>query len=130
MLKMVLQPLVENAILHGFEPKPGPGSIWIEAAETEDGRIRVTVADDGCGMDEMALSVLNEQLQNAPVGAGSGTSIGLLNVAQRLKLYYGGEGGLTVHSVLGQGTRVEIVTPLAPCPGAPQGAREEAEMDV
>jgi CheY-like chemotaxis protein len=68
---MMLQTLVENAIKHGLEPVPGGGTIWVLAREA-DGKVAITVADDGRGFSE----------------DGGGTGIGLKNVRERLKLAY------------------------------------------
>src|SRR5918993_1794536 len=69
---MMLQTLIENAIKHGLEPRTGGGTVWILATEA-DGRVSVTVADDGLGFTEQ----------------GSGTGVGLRNVRERLRLAYG-----------------------------------------
>src|SRR5690606_32868671 len=69
---MMLQTLVENAIKHGLEPKPGGGTIWILARRMDD-QVTVTVADDGLGFG----------------GNSSGTGIGLKNLRERLRLTYG-----------------------------------------
>src|SRR5690606_9757089 len=70
---MMLQTLVENAIKHGLEPKPGGGTVWIMARRLDD-QVTVTVADDGCGFGN---------------GNSAGTGIGLRNLRERLRLTYG-----------------------------------------
>lgn len=98
--KLVLQPIVENAFIHGMEPKADSGTIGI-AFEDIGCDIAVTVSDDGVGMDaETAKSVLIEQ---------QGKKFqGLLNVHKRLQLYYGQDYGLSVVSTAGCGTVVTM----------------------
>lgn len=91
-LKLVLQPLVENAIYHGLEPKVGEGTIRLTGRK-EDRTVVFTVEDDGVGMQDTAAT---EQ------GYGMG------NVRERLALFYGPSGSLKVVSAPGQGTTVEV----------------------
>ncbi len=102
-IKLVFQPIVENAVFHGLEPKEGPGAIHI-TAWTEDGKIVFCVEDDGVGMDEGTLRLLNNNLMNGADGEMFG--IGLRNVNERIRLHYGSAFGLRVFSELGRGTRV------------------------
>ncbi|ULU24732.1 sensor histidine kinase [Dyella terrae] len=92
---MMLQTLVENAIKHGLEPKPGGGSVWI-LARRDDDAIAITVADDGRGFNE----------------AGGGTGIGLKNVRERLRLIYGADASLSVVSNAPEGVAATITVPL------------------
>lgn len=95
--KLLLQPIVENAILHGLE---GKGRILVRGYEKED-RLVFEVEDDGKGMEEkMRASLLTET---------SGVGIGLLNVHKRIELYYGKGYGLEIESKVNQGTRVRMV---------------------
>lgn len=108
--KLMLQPLVENAVYHGLELKEGSGTVHITARQRQ-GLLRVTVADDGVGMDACALRELRQHLAaEAPVTTG-GKNLALKNVASRLKLMYGDKGGLRIKSTPGQGTLVEIFLP-------------------
>lgn len=91
-LKLLLQPLVENAIYHGLEPKLGEGMIRLIGSR-EGGWLSFTVEDDGVGMDDMRRT---EQ------------GFGLSNVKERLKLYYGEDSSLEVWSRPGEGTRVVL----------------------
>ncbi|PXV56128.1 Histidine kinase-, DNA gyrase B-, and HSP90-like ATPase [Dyella jiangningensis] len=91
---MMLQTLVENAIKHGLEPKPGGGTVWI-LARRDDGAIAITVADDGRGFNE----------------AGGGTGIGLKNVRERLRLIYGAEASLSVVSNVPEGVAATLTVP-------------------
>ncbi len=99
-MKLLLQPLVENAIIHGIEPKMGTANISINVSVLQD-KLIITVADDGVGMP---AEVLNNILYAQPEKGGS---IGLKNVLGRLKLYYG-EDTYTIESAEGKGTTITI----------------------
>lgn len=112
MLKFILQPLVENAIQHGFKEGEGKGTIRVSFQE-EDGQVSIIVADDGCGMEAEELEELNRRLEAYGTGnEGKGGHIGLGNVHRRLRIYYGGEYGLTVASVARRGTEVCVRLPV------------------
>jgi LytS/YehU family sensor histidine kinase len=91
---MMLQTLVENAIKHGLEPVPGGGKIWVIAREA-DGKVAITVADDGRGFSE----------------DGGGTGIGLKNVRERLKLTFGDTASLSVVANFPKGVAATITVP-------------------
>jgi signal transduction histidine kinase len=91
---MMLQTLVENAIKHGLEPVTGGGTIWILAREV-DGKVAVTVADDGRGFSEV----------------GGGTGIGLKNVRERLKLAYGDKASFSIGANFPKGVAATITIP-------------------
>jgi signal transduction histidine kinase len=91
---MMLQTLVENAIKHGLEPVPGGGTIWVLAREAE-GRVAVTVADDGRGFSEEA----------------GGTGIGLRNVRERLKLAYGDAASFAIVANFPKGVAATLTVP-------------------
>jgi LytS/YehU family sensor histidine kinase len=93
---MMLQTLVENAIKHGLEPVTGGGTIWILAREV-DGKIAVTVADDGRGFSEV----------------GGGTGIGLKNVRERLKLAYGDAASFSIGANFPKGVAATITVPIS-----------------
>ncbi|MFD0960560.1 sensor histidine kinase [Paenibacillus chungangensis] len=112
--KMILQPLVENAVYHGLEPKEEHGTLRLSGIMDETGDFILTIEDDGVGMDERRLKRLQE-LTSSESGhwprEDSNSSIGFSNVDARLKLTYGQGYGLQVTSVLMQGTTVTMKLP-------------------
>jgi two-component system LytT family sensor kinase len=97
----VLQPLVENAVRHGLEKKPGRGHISI-VAEDAGPECHISVEDDGVGMDP-------QQVRSSLAGRDSG--IGLANVDERLRTVFGADFGLVVETALGAGTKVSLRVP-------------------
>ncbi|WP_235775421.1 cache domain-containing sensor histidine kinase [Paenibacillus sinensis] len=104
-LKLVFQPLVENAVFHGLEPKQGLGNVKI-TARYEDDYVLLRVEDDGVGMDGETLKHLNLSLINT--ASSSRFGIGLHNVNERIKLHYGESSGIQVWSQPGIGTCVTL----------------------
>lgn len=105
-LKLSLQPIVENAIEHGLRPRRYRGKITITARE-ENGELFIEVADNGVGMPAAQRDELNRRLFGITMNAQQ--HIGLLNVNHRLKLIYGmNNAGLRIESTEGEGTRVLI----------------------
>ncbi|MBB6679796.1 cache domain-containing sensor histidine kinase [Cohnella lubricantis] len=106
--KLILQPIVENAIYHGIEPSVDAGRIVIRA-ELADGKLRLQVADNGVGMSaEKAARLL---LETSSLGEGEQAGIGLRNVHERICLYFGTEYGLHIESEQEEGTTVTIWLP-------------------
>lgn len=105
-LKVLLQPLVENAIYHGIKNKEGPGTITITGS-LQDDRIRFQVMDDGIGMDRSKV----ETLLISTGSQHSRNSVGIANVHQRIQLYFGAEYGLSYTSEPGAGTIVTLLIP-------------------
>jgi len=108
-LKLAIQPLVENSILHGFSELKGKGRMVISAKNEED-LIRVIVNDNGIGMSEQRLEEVNKSLQFEEALSKPG-SIGLNNINERIKLFYGSNYGINISSALGKGTCVELIIP-------------------
>ncbi|ASB91075.1 MULTISPECIES: sensor histidine kinase [Bacillus] len=106
-LKLVLQPIVENAIYHGIKEQKGPGHITITGKET-DGCLIIRVEDDGAGMDGDALAQISDQLKKRESTEG----YGMINVHERIALTFGEAYGLTVESQKGAGTAVTIRLPI------------------
>ncbi|CAG5092617.1 Histidine kinase,histidine kinase, HAMP region [Thermobacillus xylanilyticus] len=102
--RLLLQPLVENAVMHGIEPKPGRGTIRITGKRLGDGFV-LTVEDDGVGMTPEALAKLRGQLRG-PKSAESGC--GVWNVQQRFLRKFGPGAVLEVDSEAGEGTTVTL----------------------
>ncbi len=106
--KMLLQPIVENAIFHGLEPKQGEGSLFVGARrEGED--LLITVKDDGVGIAEDRLAELRQDLAREDVDTSK--HVGVLNTNARLRLQYGKEYGLTIESSEMDGTTVILHLP-------------------
>jgi len=113
--KLTLQPIVENAVFHGLEPKLGSGVVTITLQATPE-RLLITVSDNGVGMDDELVRQLNHKLRGASLGYvredKKQGGIALLNVNNRIKLLFGDEYGVYLYSKLGVGTDVELTLPL------------------
>lgn len=109
-LKMTLQPIVENALYHGIKNKRGKGMIQIRGYE-KDGKVIFEVEDNGIGMTEEKLKNLRWKIRNYTGEGEEGRGFGLVNVEERLKLNYGKEYGLHIDSKEGKGTIVYICVP-------------------
>ncbi|NHN31656.1 cache domain-containing sensor histidine kinase [Paenibacillus agricola] len=114
--KLLIQPLVENAIQHGIEPKVGASSLLVSIRDVEmDGNsvLSIQVKDDGVGMDQEALATLKRRLEvhNQPDTASSSSGMGLLNVQRRIKLYYGDAYGIHIESSPDLGTILDLYLP-------------------
>ena len=109
-LKMLLQPLVENALYHGIKNKRGGGCIVLRGYEDRNGLV-FEVEDDGIGMDEAELAAVRAKLtlepeeELAPIGSGG---FGLHNVAQRIQMYYGDQAEILVESEKNIGTCFKV----------------------
>jgi len=125
-LKIMLQPFVENAIYHGLKQRRGPGNIWISARLAEQALV-LTVADDGIGIAEDQLSALQEQLASDIRGQTNFSGYGIMNVLARVKLTFGEPYGVLIDSERGRGTTVTIMHPIID--GA-KGGGESNEPDM
>jgi two-component system sensor histidine kinase YesM len=103
LLRLLLQPLVENALYHGIKPKDGPGRIEV-TGHREGNNLVLIIRDDGVGMSGQVLERLKDH--------GTQVHIGLENVQERIRIFYGLEGGLTVTSTPGKGTEVRLTLPF------------------
>lgn len=107
-LPLIIQPIVENSIIHGIEFKSGPGKVVINLLK-EDNKIKISIEDNGMGMTHDRLNQVLESLED--LSDSSGRHIGIKNVHQRIKLCYGEEYGLEITSEEGVGTKIHIVLP-------------------
>jgi len=105
-IKLIIQPLVENAIYHGIKYKEGMGTIFIEAGYHDKG-ILIRVIDDGQGMSEEQLRHIYDEREIDT----KKNSVGVLNVHRRIQLYYGSEYGIGFVSNIGVGTIASIYLP-------------------
>lgn len=113
-LKLILQPVVENAVKHGLAYKKGRGTVWVSAEELPAGIIEITIMDDGVGMEPEKLEQLRRKLESGEQygdEASQKGGIGVQNVNERIQNKYGKEFGLKVESTLGMGTIVMIRIP-------------------
>lgn len=109
--KLILQPLVENAVIHGVSDLLGQGMIAIIGREKEDG-IRFYIRDNGKGMDQGLADEINCYTAGEdPHKLSKKSSIGLLNIQHRLKLLYGAEYGLAIHRLSNGGTEITVNFP-------------------
>lgn len=126
--KLLIQPLVENAIVHGIEGKVEGGSIRIAIEELgpQDGqRLSVIVEDNGAGMEARVLESLLLSIRSGTPVSTKGTGLGLRNVKRRLELYYHDQAGaLSVESTSGTGTVVRFEIPRACLQTRPRGEGE------
>lgn len=113
-LKLTLQPLVENSLYHGIKYKRAKGKIWVtgkmlrsEASEEE--RILLCVRDNGVGMDEEEVKRLQAEISKPCKETEKG--FGLANVNERIRMNFGMEYGMTIESEKGSGTKISIVIP-------------------
>ncbi len=111
-LRFTLQPIVENAIVHGMEVNQVIGTISLEGREEGDTLILV-IEDRGRGISESELASLNAWLANEESSTREVPQfgIGLFNVQKRIQLHFGDQYGLSIHSVPGEETRVTLVLP-------------------
>lgn len=109
-IKLIIQPIVENSIYHGIKYLQEEGLITIKARDIGEGRIAITIRDNGVGMKKEVLdSILSE---DNPHSQGNG--IGLRNIDERIRLTYGSSFGLSIESEPDEGTAVTITIPHLP----------------
>lgn len=107
--KFLLQPVVENALIHGIEPSDNAGLIVIKGFREED-KLHFSITDNGVGMKQEQI----DKLFNSDIYKDRGrlNGIGIANVQNRIKLLYGPEYGLHINSIKGVFTTVDIILPV------------------
>ncbi len=105
-LKFLLQPLIENALIHGLAPSEHPGEITVSAV-SEGEHLLVTVADNGIGMNEETVERLVRGLSASPTDR-----LGVRSVHERIQLHYGTNYGLSIRSEPGVGTSITVRVPM------------------
>lgn len=107
--KMLLQPIIENIILHGFQDKKQGGVISVKAEVLEDGKLMIFIEDNGCGIEPDILKRIHNDISNkTPLNS---ESIGISNIVNRTNLYYKGEAQIQIESEPGRGTKVVLMIP-------------------
>lgn len=106
-IKLLLQPLVENAVFHGLEQKMGDGQVDVSIKMYDEHHIIFVVEDDGCGMDRETLEQVLSRLNSQEKMKG----VGVANIYQRLCLFYGEDMTFRMESKVGEGTRITIIVP-------------------
>lgn len=105
--KLIIQPLIENAIYHGIKPKLNKGIIEVNIFE-EQNILNIVVSDDGVGIPEEKLQKIRNNLKEHLTDG----NYGLYNVSQRIYLHYGDDFGLSIHSTKNEGTSITIKIPV------------------
>lgn len=118
--KLIMQPVVENAIYHGIEQKLGAGQVTISISYTKQ-NLNIMISDDGIGIKDTELSEINNRLWTDSENYGYEKSeksggIAIRNVNQRIKLLFGEEYGIWLNSIYGIGTDVHIKLPVVLTP--------------
>ena len=108
--KLVLQPFVENAVVHGLMDIKYKGKIKIKCQEGKDGNLEITISDNGKGMSEETLESLRKI--NSIETEEENLGLGISNTCYRMKLYYGEAFRISVDSHIGEGTEVRLILPL------------------
>lgn len=108
MPSLTLQPLIENAVIHGIEPQEQDGHIWFRIKDLVE-TIVIEIEDNGMGMDAATI----EELLSGSINPREGhtTGIGFANVAKRLRLFYGREDVMEIESTRGSGTKIILKLP-------------------
>ncbi len=101
---MLLQPLIENSIKHGLEPRIDGGTVTLRSRITREGRLLIEVEDDGVGM-EPGRAASGEIMR-------PGAGIGMRNVRERMEVLYGDAAEVEIESRPGRGTKVTLLMPV------------------
>jgi two-component system, LytTR family, sensor kinase len=114
---MLLQPLIENSIKHGLEPRIGGGTVTLRSRILSDDRLLIEIEDDGIGMEaEATAGILSEA---GWTGSASGNGIGMRNVRERMAVLYGSHAEVEIVSRPGRGTKITLIMPVLGAGAAP-----------
>lgn len=119
-IKLILQPIVENALYHGIEMMPDEGFISIHA-ELKDDLVIIRISDNGLGMSKETMKVILTGGSKSMNGSG----VGVRNVNERIELYYGREYGLSFESEIEEGTTVTLIFPALAKGEGNEGLKED-----
>ncbi|MFD5020641.1 sensor histidine kinase [Paenibacillus sp. NPDC058367] len=119
-IKLILQPIVENALYHGIEMMPDEGLISIQA-ELKDNLVIIRISDNGLGMSKETMKVILTGGSKSMSGSG----VGVRNVNERIELYYGREYGLSFESEIEEGTTVTLIFPALAKGEGNEGLKED-----
>lgn len=119
-IKLILQPIVENALYHGIEMMPDEGFISIHA-ELKDNLVIIRISDNGLGMSKETMKVILTGGSKSMSGSG----VGVRNVNERIELYYGREYGLSFESEIEEGTTVTLIFPALAKGEGNEGLKED-----
>ena len=110
--KMSLQPIIENAIVHGIEELADDTTIYMKGIPEGD-LCTIEITDNGRGMNDEELEILRKKISGElPTAGGSGNGIGLKNVQDRIRMEYGDEYGIEVAAMEGCYTKVYVKIPM------------------
>lgn len=107
-VKFILQPIVENAIFHGIEPREEPGGEILISMKHKDDQLMIRIRDNGVGMSSQSLDELHKRMRDPARNGG----IGMSNVKERLKLTYGEESAFNIRSEKDVFTEIEMIIPV------------------
>ncbi len=107
--KLLLQPFIENSIIHGFVGRKQGGLLRINVGILDDRRFTIIIEDNGTGMVEEKREAIRSGKSRESL---SGSGLGINNVLERLRMYYGNEASFQITSVVGQGTIIRLVLPI------------------
>lgn len=108
-IKLILQPIIENSIIHGLYNKKESGVIMIKCTK-DNSKIVFEVHDNGCGIQEEKLNELIDYINSKENDTKK--SVGIKNVNQRIRFYFGNDYGISISSQVSKGTRVKLVVPI------------------
>ena len=111
--KMILQPLIENALFHGIEPNPQKGILYLGSLILKDQGLKIIIQDNGVGICPSTLANLQHMLNHfEDVKQDPPQHLGILNVHKRIRLLYGVPYGIQIESQVGMGTKITLLLPI------------------